>query len=157
MSDPLQSSREAFLKKLNKEIRYHNSRRTFDAWLYQFLVIGSAIAGFAALAFGLVARSKPEYAVWAGSVGALTSVATILSQQLHCVKAVNWHDRLAVELDVIRDKFLFKHNSAPSEVQLAELTEEVAKLKMRMLEAWERITSTGPTAFGRIKKPPKEP
>ncbi|MCG2637549.1 MULTISPECIES: hypothetical protein [Bradyrhizobium] len=158
MSDPLQTSRSAFLRKLSEEIGSHRRRRTFDAGLHQFLVIGAAIAGFAALALGLIAKNSPEHATWAawaGATGALTSVATILLQQLHCVKAVNWHDRMAVELDVIRDKFLFKHNSAPSEAELAELVEEVAELKMRMLDAWERIVSTGLSAFGRIKRPPK--
>jgi hypothetical protein len=156
MTDATQNAKDAFLKKLDKEIKFHHRRRAFDSALYQFLVIGSAVAGFAALAFGLIARDHPGFAVWAGSVGALTSVATILSQQLHCVKAVNWHDRKSVELGVIRDKFLFKNNSAPDATQLAELTDEVAELNMRMLDVWERITSTGPTALGRIRKPPKD-
>jgi uncharacterized protein YihD (DUF1040 family) len=153
MSDRVRS---AFLKKLDRAIAFHAWKRSFDAFLYQFLVIGAAVAGFTALALGLMAGDNSKYGVWAGVVGALTSVATILSQQLHCVKAVNWHDRLAVELDVIRDKFLFKFNSAPTDQQLSDLTDEVAELKLRMVEAWERITATGPSVLGRIKKLPKE-
>jgi hypothetical protein len=152
MDDLLQDARDAFVRKLDKEISSHGWRRSFDAGLYQFLVIGSATAGFAALALGLLAQGDRSYSFWAGAVGALTSVATILSQQLHCVKAVNWHARMRAELDLIRDKFLFKHNSVPNEAQLAELVGEVAELKLRMLEAWERITSLEPSAFGRIKK-----
>src|SRR4051812_18323244 len=142
--------RTDFLKKLDHTITSHRRRRAFDAGLYQFLVIGSAVAGFSALTLGLMAKEHPDYAVWAGAVGALTSVATILSQQLQCVKAVNWHDRMAVELDVIRDKYLFRFNSAPNDQQMSELTDEIAKLKLRMVDAWEKITATGPSALGRI-------
>lgn len=151
----LDGARAAFLAKLNQSIRWHGWKRTFDAWLYQFLVIGAAVAGFLALAFGLLAEGDPKYSFWAGAVGALTSVATILSQQLHCVRAVNWHDRMIVELDIIRDKFLFKFNSAPTGEQLSEMTDEVGGLKLRMVEAWEKITATGPSVLGRIKKPSK--
>jgi uncharacterized protein YihD (DUF1040 family) len=151
-------ARSLFLKKLDRAITFHAWKRSFDAFLYQFLVIGAAVAGFTALALGLMARDHPDsdYAVWAGAVGALTSVATILSQQLHCVRAVNWHDRMAVELDVIRDKFLFKCNSAPTDQQLSDLTDDVANLKLRMVDAWEKISATGPSVLGRIKKLPKE-
>jgi uncharacterized protein YihD (DUF1040 family) len=156
MSDPLQNARTAFLKNLDYGIWTHGWKRTFDAGMHQFLVIGSAVAGFAALALGLIAKDHPEFALWAGGVGALTSVATILSQQLHCVRAVNWHDRMSVELDIIRDKFLFKFNSAPTDQQLSDLTDEVAKLKLKMVEAWEKITATGPSILGRIRKPTKD-
>jgi len=155
MSDALQQARNAFLLKLTETIKSHNRRRTFDAGLYQFLVIGSAIAGFASLTFGLAAHDHKEYAIWAGAIGALTSVATILSQQLHCVKAVNWHDRMAVEMEIVRDKFLYKYKSSPNEAELSELSEEVANLKLKMVEAWEKISSSGPTVLGRIKKPAK--
>jgi len=156
MSDPLQDARIAFLKKLDDGIWTHGWKRTFDAWMHQSLVIGSAIAGFGALTLGIIAKDHQEYAVWAGGVGALTSVATILSQQLHCVRAVNWHDRMSVELDIIRDKFLFKFKSSPTDQQLSDLTDEVAKVKLAMIEAWEKITATGPSVLGRIRKPPKE-
>src|SRR5215212_9487844 len=66
MSDALQQARGAFLLQLTETIKSHRRRRTFDAGLYQFLVIGSAIAGFASLAFGLAAHDHKEYAIWAG-------------------------------------------------------------------------------------------
>jgi hypothetical protein len=155
MSDALQQASSAFLEKLTEAIKFHGRRRRFDAGLHQSLVIGAAIAGFASLSLGLAAHDHPDNAIWAGAIGALTSVATILSQQLHCVKAVNWHDRKAVELDIIRDKFLYKYKSAPSDQELAELSEEVANLTLRMAEAWEKVTNSGPTMLGKIKKTPK--
>lgn len=91
----------------------------------------------------------------AGAIGALTSVATILSQQLHCVRAVNWHYRMAVQLDAIRAKFLDKYKSAPSDEELAGLSEEVSNLKIGMLDVWEKVTSSEPTMSATIKKPPK--
>jgi hypothetical protein len=95
--DAHQKKIAAFLAELNTAIESHKSMRWRDAWLYQFLVIGAAIAGFASLAFGMMLPDKDhDYAKWAGIIGALTSVATILSQQLNCVKAVNWHERMRV-------------------------------------------------------------
>lgn len=155
MSDELQKTRNAFLENLTNTIKLHNRQRTFDAGLHQFLIIGSAVAGFASLTFGLLAHDHKEYAIWAGAIGALTSVATILSQQLHCVKAVNWHNRMAVELDILRDQFLYKYRAAPTDQELAELSEEVAKLKLRMLKAWETVAG-GPAAPTKTEKPPDE-
>jgi uncharacterized protein YihD (DUF1040 family) len=68
----------------------------------------------------------------------------------------SWHDRMSVELEIIRDKFLFKFKSAPTDQQMSELTDEVAKLKLKMVDAWEKITASGPSALGRIRKPPKD-
>jgi hypothetical protein len=144
-----------FLRRLTAEMDSHTSLRRWDSGLYQFLVIGSAIAGFASLSFGLLATKENSFGIWAGAIGALTSVATILSQQLHCVKAVNWHDRMAVQLEVIRAKFLDKYKSAPSDDELAALSEEVSNLKLAMLDVWEKVTSSGPTVLGKIKMAPK--
>ena len=152
MSDISREGRaKDFHRRLTKEINSHARLRRWDSGLHQSLVIGSAIAGFASLSFGLLAANHNNFGVWAGSIGALTSVATILSQQLHCVKAVNWHERMAVQLDVIRAKFLDKYKSAPSDEELAALSEEVSNLKLRMLDAWEKVTSSGPTRLGKIK------
>jgi hypothetical protein len=150
------TSREArvedFLQRLTKEIDSHTRLRRWDSGLYQSLVIGSAIAGFASLSFGLIAAKDNNFGVWAGAIGALTSVATILSQQLHCVKAVNWRSRMAVQLEVIRAKFLDKYQAAPSDEELAALSEEVSNLKLEMLDVWEKITSSGPIISANIKQ-----
>ena len=152
MSDISREGRaKDFLRRLTNDIDSHSRLRRVDSGLHQSLVIGSAIAGFASLSFGLLAAKDNNFGVWAGCIGALTSVATILSQQLHCVKAVNWHQRMAVQLDVIRAKFLDKYKSAPSDEELAALSEEVSNLKLRMLDAWEKATSTGPTRLGKLK------
>jgi len=91
MSDALREGRmKEFLQRLTREIVSHTRWRHWDSGLYQFLVIGSAIAGFFSLWFGLLAanHNNSNYGLAAGVIGALTSVGTILSQQLHCVKAV---------------------------------------------------------------------
>jgi hypothetical protein len=145
--------KDPFLAKLDEAISSHRWKRKVDANLHQSLVIGSALAGFAALTLGLMAQDHKEYAVWAGAIGALTSVATILSQQLHCVRAVNWHDRMLVEYEIIRNKFEFKFKSTPTDKQLDELVNDVARLKLKMVDAWARVTSSGPPAMGRIRAP----
>jgi hypothetical protein len=150
----------AFLAELTSAINSHNRVRRWDSGLYQFLVIGAAIAGFASLYAGTIGES----AKWAGIIGALTSVATILGQQLHCVKAVNWHSRMSVELDALRLQLLYENQSTPSEATLAELSESLRKVKLKMTEEWERVTNSQPGKLGNIelqdksgKKQPKGP
>jgi hypothetical protein len=148
-------AKSAFLQKLDEGIRSHGQARTRDAAMHQFLVIGAALAGFASLVVGLAAQGQHLASVWAGALGALTSVATVLAQQLHCVRAANWHDRMVAELDNIRDQFLFKFKSQPTDEQLSELADELAQLKLKMADAWAKVSAAGPTVLGRIKKPPK--
>jgi hypothetical protein len=135
-----------FLAELTDAIKSHVRRRTWDAGLYQFLVIGAASAGFLSLYVGTVNES----AVWAGVIGALTSVATILSQQLHCVKAVNWHERMATELDGIRLQLVYECSSAPDVDQLAELSKQLRNVKLKMTAEWEKITSAQSPRLGGI-------
>jgi hypothetical protein len=152
-----EATRQDFLRRLTKEIDSHKRLRRWDSGLHQSLVIGSAVAGFASLTFGLLAHqyNNENYGVWAGAIGALTSVATILSQQFQCVKAINLHSRMAVQLDVIRAKFLDKYRSAPTDQQLAELSEEVSNLRLAMLDVWEKATGDEPNLLGKPRNPPK--
>lgn len=136
-----------FLKELKGSISSHTWLRRWDSGLYQILVIGAATAGFASL----VAGTMYDSATWAGLIGALTSVATILSQQLHCVKAVHWHERMAVELDAIRLQLLYELKSSPDEAQLAQLSEQLRTLKLRMNEKWESATSALPAKLGNVQ------
>jgi hypothetical protein len=78
MNSEHQKQTAEFLTELIAAIKSHKCRRSWDAGLYQSLVIGAASAGFLSLYVGTVYES----AKWAGVIGALTSVATILSQQL---------------------------------------------------------------------------
>lgn len=52
-----------FLRRLTKEIDSHTRLRRWDSGLYQFLVIGSAIAGFASLSFGLIAAKENNFGI----------------------------------------------------------------------------------------------
>jgi hypothetical protein len=52
---------------------------------------------------------------------------------------------------VIRAKFLDRYKSAPNDAELAALSEELSNLKLGMLNAWEKMTSSGPTVLGKIK------
>ncbi|MEH2480488.1 hypothetical protein V1282_003845 [Nitrobacteraceae bacterium AZCC 2146] len=144
-----QKTIDAFLAELITAISSHNTKRWWDAWLYQVLVIGAAIAGFASLTFGMMANGGNDYGKWAGIIGALTSVATILSQQLHCVKAINWHERMRVELDGIRLQLIYEHQSIPSAAELSDLSKQLRNVKLKMAAEWERATSgPGPKLGG---------
>jgi hypothetical protein len=98
----MRSPNEKFPSKADEGNRFTYPPTALGLRPLQFLVIGSAIAGFASLSFGLIATRENNFGVWAGAIGALTSIATILSQQLHCVKAVNCRYRMTVPLDAAR-------------------------------------------------------
>jgi hypothetical protein len=142
-----------FLADLNQKITAHEKYRRVDAGFYQFLVIGAALAGFASLTAGLYYKS-PEVA---GVIGGLTSVATILSQQLRCVKAIDWRYRSSIELEAIKSKLLFEGSA--DEARVAALSAEVRDLERRMTEDWEKGTSGQTPQLGDIsvrkKKAPK--
>ncbi|WP_316233761.1 hypothetical protein [Bradyrhizobium sp. SZCCHNPS2010] len=137
-----------FLAELNEAIASHRRSRRFDSGLYQFLVIGATIAGIASLAVGALLHDGPL----AGIIGALTSVATVLSQQLHCVKAQNWHDRMVAEIDGIRLQLLYEHQSSPNEESLAKLSNQLRNVRSKMTAEWEKITSTLPAKLGNISR-----
>jgi len=148
MSDEAHQERVAhFRKGLTDDIRTHTNLARWDSGLYQFLVIGAAIAGFVSLAVGTLGDS----AKWAGIIGALTSVATILSQQLNCVKAINWHQRMVVELDGILLQLLNESQLLPTEAELAEMSTELRAVRIKMAYEWERVTNQPPPNLGEVK------
>jgi hypothetical protein len=142
-----------FLADLNRKITTHERCRRVDAGFYQFLVIGAALSGFASLGAGLYYKS-PEVA---GVIGGLTSVATILAQQLRCVKAIDWRYRASIELEAIKSKLMFE--GPADDARVAALSAEVRELERRMTDDWEKATSGQTPQLGdvsvRKKKSPK--
>jgi hypothetical protein len=138
---------EEFRKELDSEIASHRVKRRIDGFLHQGLIIGAALAGFVSLGVGAITKD----ATWAGVIGALTSVATILAQQLHCVKAQTWHDRIATELDGIRTQLLYELKPTPSSEDVAALAKQARLFKAKMTEEWETVLSSQPTKLGVIK------
>jgi hypothetical protein len=136
-----------FRAELERTIEDHRRKRGLDSFLHQLLVIGAALAGFVSLWYGLYLKD----ATMAGLIGALTSVATVLSQQLHCVKAQNWHERMATEVEGIRTQLLYELKSNPSLDDIAPLAKQLRTLKSKMADEWERVTSTEPTKLGNIR------
>jgi hypothetical protein len=101
----IKKRRDEFIKELSDTAKYHRIRGKFDAWLHQFLVILAALGGFGALTAGLLWPNKG----WiAGTIGAVPSLAAVLSLQLHCVKATNWHNRVANEMESLRHRLQFE-------------------------------------------------
>ena len=148
--DAHQQKIAAFLEELTDAIKSHKCKRRVDALLHQSLVIGAAIAGFVSLALGLWSDSSHDYGKWAGIVGALTSVATILSQQLNCVRAINWNERMRVELDGIRLQLVYEHQLTPSPAELAELSKQLRNVKLKMAAEWEKATSGPGPKLGNV-------
>jgi hypothetical protein len=134
-----------FQAELDGTIECHRRKHRFDSRLHQFLVIGAALTGFASLGVGLYFTNNSALA---GLIGALTSVATVLSQQLHCVKAQNWHERMATEVGGIRTQLLYELKSNPGLDDIAPLAKQLRTLKSKMADEWERVTSTEPMKLG---------
>lgn len=137
----INATRANFLAELDQEIATHNWKRTFDAGLYQFLVIGAAIAGFCSAAAGLLERPYI-----AGAIGLLTGVATLLSQQLHCVKAIDWHFRMLTALEGIKSQLLYEGET------VERLSQVRRELKARMADLWEKTSNAPPPDLGEVRK-----
>ena len=126
-----------FLAEIEAAIRKHAKAYRWDAFWYQFVVIVSGICGLVSLAAG--AKGHPFFA---GGFGGVTTIGTILTQTLHCVKAQGWEDRMKVELDGIRIQFVYEHNSAPTPQALASLSRQYRELTTKMSKEWDRIRSS---------------
>jgi hypothetical protein len=109
-----------------------------DSWALSVSCHRSGDSGLVSLAVGTLGDS----AKWAGIIGALTSVATILSQQLNCVKAINWHQRNGGELDGILLQLLNESQLLPTEAELAEMSTELRAVRIKMLTSGESHKST---------------
>jgi hypothetical protein len=126
-----------FLKEIEAEIKRHRWAYTKDTTLYQAIVILSAGCGIVSLYLGATGNG-----VAAGVLGGVTTIGSVLTQTLHCVKAQGWQDRFRAELQGIRIQFIYEHGSAPTPEALADLGWQYRELVSRMSEEWERIISS---------------
>jgi hypothetical protein len=137
MSTPPEDLAGKFLAEIEAAIEKHTRAYRWDAFWYQFVVIVSGICGLISLAVG-----AKGHAFLAGGLGGVTTIGTILTQTLHCVKAQGWQDRMKAELDGIRVQFVYEHNSAPTAQALAGLSKQYRELTTKMSKEWERILSS---------------
>ena len=142
-----QNRAKEFRIELDNAITSHRRRRSFDGFMHQSLVIGAALAGFVSLVFGLYFKNAEA----AGIVGAVTSVATILTQQLHCVKAQSWHDRMVTEIEGIRLRLSYELKASPTLNDLAKLSKILRDVKLKMSTEWEKVISSQSTKLGDLK------
>jgi hypothetical protein len=126
-----------FLKEIEAAIEKHQKDYGWDTFWYQFIVILSAICGLLSLVAGTAFQSPTI----AGIFGGATTIATVLTQTLHCVKAQGWQDRMKTELESIRIQFLYEHGSLPTPEGLINLSMQYRDLKVRMAKEWERVIS----------------
>ncbi|MGT2501258.1 hypothetical protein ACVOMS_11285 [Bradyrhizobium guangxiense] len=82
-----------FLAEIETAIRVHTKAYRKDAFWYQLIVVASAISGLLSLILGTAFKSPAV----AGIFGGATTIATVLTQTLHCVKAQGWQDRMKSE------------------------------------------------------------
>lgn len=127
-----------FLTEVETAIRVHTKAYRKDAFWYQLIVVASAICGLLSLILGTAFKSPAI----AGIFGGATTIATVLTQTLHCVKAQGWQDRMKSELEAIRLQLVYEHASAPTPEDLAELSRQYRDLTIRMSKEWERIISS---------------
>lgn len=127
-----------FLAEIETAIRVHTKAYRKDAFWYQLIVVASAISGLLSLILGTAFKSPAV----AGIFGGATTIATVLTQTLHCVKAQGWQDRMKSELEAIRLQLVYEHASAPTPEDLAELSRQYRDLTIRMSKEWERIISS---------------
>ncbi|MCP3383023.1 hypothetical protein NLM31_21890 [Bradyrhizobium sp. CCGUVB4N] len=144
-----------FLTEVEALIAKHSWAYTKDAGLYQSIVISSAICGILSLFAGAVG-----YSITAGVLGGATTIASVLTQTLHCVKAQGWQDRMKAELEGIRLQFIYEHGGVPTPEALADLAKQRRDLVSQMSKEWEKILNSQGGGFNfrlqRGKKGSKE-
>lgn len=138
MSNDHETRAAEFLREIADAAKGHEWAYTKDSLAYRSIVIGSAICGVLSLIFGTANGN----AVVASVFGAITTIASVLTQTLHCVKAQGWQDRMQTELDGIRIQFVYEHNSDPTPEALAGLAKQYRELKSKMSKEWERVISS---------------
>jgi hypothetical protein len=126
-----------FLAEIEAAIKKHRRAYSKDSGLYQVIVIVSAVCGIVSLFAGAMGHS-----VLAGVLGGATTIASVLTQTLHCVKAQGWQDRMRAELAGIRIQFIYEHGRAPTPDALANLGKQYRDLISRMSKEWEKILSS---------------
>jgi hypothetical protein len=84
-------------------------------------------------------------------LGAVPSVATILTQQLHCIKAQTWHDRMATELDGIRTQLLYELKPGATSDDVAALAKQLRSISVKMTDEWEKVISAETPRLGDIR------
>jgi hypothetical protein len=126
-----------FLGEIEGAIGKHGRDYSKDAGLYQAIIVVSAVCGIVSLFAGAIG-----YSVLAGVLGGTTTIASILIQTLHCVKAQGWQDRMRAELEGIRIQFIYEHGGAPTPDALASLGKQYRDLLSRMSKEWEKILSS---------------
>ena len=137
MSTPTEDLAGKFLAEIEAAIDKHAKSYSKDARWHQFIVILSGACGLLSLAAGAGGK-----ALLAGVLGGVTTMGSVLTQTLHCVKAQGWQDRMRAELDGIRVQFVYEHGSAPTPEALAGLSKQYRNLQSKMSQEWERILSS---------------
>jgi hypothetical protein len=132
-------------KELDAAIRRNFRSNFVDRAMHQVLLVLAVLVGFIALAVGQI---FPDAGRWAGAIGAVPSVAAILIHQLNCIKAQNWHARMANEMDGIKAKLLYELPSVPSLDEIAGLSRDLRNIKTMMTAKWETIMDNqSPSSF----------
>ena len=128
-----------FLTEINKAIETHSNAYAWDTFWYQSIVVASAICGILSLIFG-TAAGDPKVA---GIFGGITTIGTVLTQTLHCVKAQGWQSAMKVGLESIKIQLVYEQQaSTPSAEALAGLSKQYRDLKLRMAAEWQRLISS---------------
>jgi uncharacterized membrane-anchored protein YhcB (DUF1043 family) len=127
-----------FLAEISRAIEEHRKAYKWDTFWYQAIVVVSAICGLLSLIFGTAEGN----AKLAGVFGGITTIGTVLTQTLHCVKAQGWQSAMKTELEAIRLQLVYEHASTPSPEALVELSKQYRDLKSRMASEWQRLISS---------------
>lgn len=126
-----------FLAEIEVAREKHRRAYTKDAFWHQAIVIGSAACGLVSLFVGV-----QGHGALAGALGGATTIASVLTQTLHCVKAQGWQDRMQAELEGIRVQFVYEHGGAPTSDALADLGKQYRNLVSGMSKEWEKVLNS---------------
>jgi hypothetical protein len=129
------SQLEAIKSELSRKATFHRRMRLWDAIWHQGLVIAAALSSIASGVAGLYYGK----AGLAGVFGTVPAAATLLIQTLQCVRAQNWHERMAIEIEGIRRKLEFEVGT-PTPADIANASKELTALAAKMTAEWAKKT-----------------
>jgi hypothetical protein len=133
-------------------IKRHHCRGTIDQWMHQILIMLAAVS---VVGVGIGGVIFPNDAQIVGLLGAVPGLASVLSQQLHCVEAANFHFRRATEAEALRIRLLYELPTIPNEHELAKLAKDFSAIDEKLISLWEQITRTGSKDLGKLPKAAK--
>ncbi|HEY4232211.1 MAG TPA: hypothetical protein VGM76_02185 [Lacipirellulaceae bacterium] len=143
-TDPLV---DKFSVELQNRIQYHRRHSRWNAFNHQALIVVAILSGVASLVAGIYYNNGPV----SGLIAIVPSACTLLMQNLHCIRAQNWQNRMKTEIEGIRAQLIYETPN-PTQADVARYSAQLRSLDAKMADEWSKATDDYSENFD-LKKP----